>query len=155
VRAAGTNLDITERKQAEQALSLSEGRFQAVFEGAQDLIFMKDRHLRYTHVNPAMARMFQRDASEIIGRKDEDLYGEATGKHIKQVDLRVLKGNPSRKNTRRLHKGRPVYLQYCLTPLCDAEGAIVGIYGISRDVTERKRTCRPEDRSPRRTPRKP
>ena len=60
LRAAGTNLNITERKRAEQELGLSEGRFQAVFDGAQDLIFIKDRHLKYTHVNPAMARMFGR-----------------------------------------------------------------------------------------------
>ena len=92
LRAAGTHLDITQRKLAEQALRLSEERFRALVEGAQDLIFMKDRHLTYTHANPAMARMFGRDASEIIGRKDEDLYGEATWKNIKQVDLRVLQG---------------------------------------------------------------
>ncbi|MGO9120460.1 MAG: PAS domain-containing protein, partial [Desulfomonilaceae bacterium] len=84
--------DITEQNLAKQALSLIEERFRALVEGAQDLIFMKDRHLKYTHANPAMARMFGLDVSEIIGRKDEDIYGEGTGKHIKQVDLRVLQG---------------------------------------------------------------
>lgn len=131
--------DITEQKRAKQALRLSEERFRALVEGAQDLIFMKDRHLRYTHVNPAMARMFGLDVSEIIGRKDEDLYGQATGKHIKQVDLRVLQGESIEEEYTASIKGVQITLNTVLTPLRDADGTIVGIYGISRDVTERKR----------------
>ena len=79
MRAAGTNLNVTDRKRAEQAARLNEDLFQAVFDGALDLIFMKDRHLRYTHVNPAMARVFGLDASEIIGRTEEDVYGVRPG----------------------------------------------------------------------------
>ncbi len=140
LRAAGTNLNITDRKRAEQALRLSEERFRALVEGAQDLIFMKDRHLTYTHVNPAMARMFGLDVSAIIGRKDEDLYGEATGGHIKQVDLRVLQGESIEEEYTASIRGFQFTLNTVLTPLRDADGTIVGIYGISRDVTERKRT---------------
>ncbi len=140
LRAAGTHLDITEQKLAKQALRLSEERFRALVEGAQDLIFMKDRHLKYTHANPAMARLFGLDVSEIIGRKDEDIYGEGTGKHIKQVDLRVLQGESIEEEYTASIKGVQFTLNTVLTPLRDAEGAIIGIYGISRDVTDRKRT---------------
>ncbi|MFH1112811.1 MAG: sigma 54-interacting transcriptional regulator [Pseudomonadota bacterium] len=140
LRAAGTNLNVTDRKRAQQALNLSEERFRALVEGAQDIIFMKDRHLAYTHVNPAMARMFGLEVSEIIGRKDEDLYGEATGKHIKQVDLRVLGGESIEEEYTASIKGLKFTLNTVLTPLTDLDGSIVGIYGICRDVTERKRT---------------
>ncbi len=132
--------DITEQRQSQEALRLSEERFRALVEGAQDAIFMKDRHLRYTHVNPAMARMFGVDVSEIIGRKDEDLYGEATGKHIKQVDLRVLQGESIEEEYTASIKSAQFTLNTVLTPLRDTEGTIIGIYGISRDVTDRKRT---------------
>jgi len=155
LRAAGTHLDITEQKLAKQALRFSEERFRTLVEGAQDLIFMKDRHLKYTHVNPAMARLFGLEVSEIIGRKDEDIYGEGTGKHIKQVDLRVLQGESIEEEYTASIKGVQFTLNTVLTPLRDAEGAIVGIYGISRDVTDRKRPLRGQGPIPRRTPRRP
>ncbi len=133
--------DITEQELAKQALRLSEERFRALVEGAQDLIFTKDRNLIYTHANPAMARMFGLDASKIIGVKDEDLYGEAIGKHMKQVDLRVLGGESIEEEYGvRIH-GEQFTFNTVLTPLRDAEGTIFGIYGISRDVTDRKRTA--------------
>lgn len=132
--------EIAERKKGEEALRSSEERFQGLVESARDLIFMKDRHLTYTHANPAMARMFGVDVSEIIGRKDEDLYGEAIGKHIKQVDLRVLQGESIEEESIASIKGVAFTLNTVLAPLRDKEGAIIGIYGISRDVTDRKRT---------------
>ncbi|MFH0823146.1 MAG: sigma 54-interacting transcriptional regulator [Pseudomonadota bacterium] len=140
LRAAGTNLNISERKRIEQALRFSEERFRSLVEGAQDLIFMKDRNLKYTHVNPAMARVFALDVSQIIGRKDADIYGEATRKHIEQVDLRVLQGESIEEEYTASIKGVQVTLNTVLTPLYDPDDAIVGIYGIYRDVTERKRT---------------
>jgi PAS domain-containing protein len=45
--------DISDRKRADEALRQSEKRFRAIFERAEDYIFLKDRSLRYTNVNPA------------------------------------------------------------------------------------------------------
>ena len=71
-------IDITDRKNAEQALKESEARFRAIFATAQDSIFIKDRSFRYTQVNPAMERLFGRPAAEIIGKTDLDLVGRQT-----------------------------------------------------------------------------
>ena len=139
LRVAGTYLDITERKRAEDALRVSEERFRAIFDGAQDMIFMMDSNLKYTQVNPAMAKLLGLDVSEIIGRKPRDIYGEDIGRQLRLLDLRVLGGESiEREHTVRMN-GVSLTLNTVLRPLHNADGKIVGVFGISRDVTERAR----------------
>ncbi|MHB8204867.1 MAG: PAS domain-containing protein [Desulfomonilaceae bacterium] len=134
--------DITERKRAEEALRLSEERFRAIFDGAQDMIFMMDSHRKYTKVNPATAKVLGLDVSEIIGHKPEEVYGEEIGKQLRLLDLRVLGGESiEREHAIRL-KGVSLTLNTVLRPLHNAEGEIVGVFGISRDLTERSRALR-------------
>ena len=71
--------DVTDLKQAQRAVRESERRFRAVFEGARDLIFLKDKSLKYTHVNPAFAKLFGKVPADIVGFKYEDLFGRGRG----------------------------------------------------------------------------
>ncbi|MCX5871770.1 MAG: sigma 54-interacting transcriptional regulator [Deltaproteobacteria bacterium] len=140
LRATGTYLDITERKRVEEALRQSEERFRAIFEGAQDMIFMMDSHLKYTQVNPATAKFLGLDVSEIIGRKPKDIYGEEVGHQLRLLDLRVLGGESIEREHAVRIKGVSSILNTVLRPLYDSEGKIVGVFGISRDVTDRARS---------------
>ncbi len=140
LRVAGTYLDITERKRAEESLRQSEERFRAIFDRARDMIFMMDSRRKYTQVNPATAKILGLDESEIVGRKPEDIYGEEVGKQLRLLDLRVLGGESiEREHTVRI-KGVSLILNTVLRPLYNAEGEIIGIFGISRDVTDRARS---------------
>ena len=100
---------------------------------------MMDSNLKYTQVNPAMAKLLGLDVSEIIGRKPRDIYGEDIGRQLRLLDLRVLGGESiEREHTVRIN-GVSLTLNTVLRPLHNAEGKIVGVFGISRDVTERAR----------------
>ena len=131
--------DITERKRAEEALQESEQRLRTILETAEDSIFIKDRALRYTQVNPAMVKLFDRPASAIIGTTDWELFGEEAGKHIEEVDLRVLEGETVEEEHTKPVGDMPHTFHIIKVPMRDSSGEIVGVFGIARDITERKR----------------
>jgi PAS domain S-box-containing protein len=139
LRMAGIFFDTTSRKRAEQALRESEQRFRAIFEGAEDYIFLKDRSLRYMDVNPAVGKLFGLPKSEIIGRRQEDLFGKEGSKHSRETDLRVLEGATIEEEQTITIDGTPRTFLYTKSPLRGDSCEVIGILAISRDITERKR----------------
>ncbi len=130
--------DISDRKKAEQELRVSEERFRAIFESAQDCIYIKDRSFRYLLVNPAMEKLFQMPASEFIGRDAGYLYGPEAGKRVEGYDACVLAGKTISKESIKPIWSQNRTFHLVKTPIRDQAGEIVGICGIARDITERK-----------------
>ena len=131
---------INEHKRAQEALRQSERRFKTIFEEAEDCIFLKDRSLKYIDVNPALERLVGRPASDIRGLKYEDLFDRDGSKHIREVEMRVLAGETiEEEHTRRINGISMTFLD-TRVPLTDGSGKIVGVLGIARDITDRKRS---------------
>jgi two-component system, NtrC family, response regulator AtoC len=133
--------DVTDRTAAERALLQSEERFRAIFEGAKDCIFIKDRALTYTHANPAMEKLLGLSMGELFVLGAEDLYGEEAGKHIREVDLRVLAGESIEEEHTRPVNGADLTFHDVRIPLRNSRGQIIGLCGISRNITERKKAA--------------
>lgn len=132
-------LDISERWIAEQALSENKERLRAIFESARDCIFVKDRDRRFVHVNPAMASLLGLKTFQIIGRTSEDIFGGTAGEHLREVELRVLKGESIEQEHTRPINGESMTFLDTLVPFLNHKGEIYGIGGISRNITDRKR----------------
>ncbi len=133
-------LEIAERQRAGEALKQSEERFRAIFEGAQDLIFLKDLSLRYTHVNPAVEKLLGLPSSRIVGQTYEDLFGGEGSTCIKDADERVLEGKSIEDEHTTSVNGIPMTFLNSRIPFRNSEGQVVGILVVSRDITERKRS---------------
>ncbi len=130
------------KAEMERRLRESEERFRALFDTAEDLVFVKDRWLRYTHVNPAMLKLIGVSLAEVIGKTDEELFGRREAEHSREVEQRVLLGQTVELEHTLAFQGYPIVCNYVRVPLRDAAGHINGLCGIGRDITDRKATER-------------
>jgi two-component system cell cycle sensor histidine kinase/response regulator CckA len=113
---------------------------QAITEGTTDAVFVKDLQGRYLMINSAGARLMGRSPAEVIGKDDSQLFTPETGRQIMERDRAIIQSG-------RTHTGEEfgvsagIARTYLSTkgPHLDANGHIVGLLGISRDITDRKR----------------
>jgi PAS domain S-box-containing protein len=110
---------------------------QAVIEATPDAIFVKDLEGRYVVVNAAAARFLGRRPEDIIGKHDLELYPEETARRFIADDQQVLAaGAPlSFEGIATSTTGTQAYL-VTKGVYRDRSGQILGIFGISHDVTE-------------------
>lgn len=127
---------ITERVETERRLRESEAHQRAIFDSAQDAIYLKDTNLRYTHCNTAMTRLFHCDREAIMGRTDAELFDEGNAEEITAMDRRILAGQPIRGAFTRKIQGEKRIIDTSKAPVFDASGNVVGLCGVSRDITE-------------------
>lgn len=132
--------EVEERARAEESATRSQQLFQAVFDSAADSIFIKDTERRYSLVNPEMENLLGMSSTEIIGRTDEELFDPLTARHLKSVDERALSGESIEEEHARTILGVDFVFHDARVPLRDNLGRIIGMCGISRNITERRRT---------------
>ncbi len=115
--------------------SNADTRFTAVVEGTRDCISIKDRSLTYRFVNRSFSDLVDLAAADVIGKTDEDLFGEEGSGPIRQSDERVLAGETVEDELQISLFGVPCLFHMRKVPLFDGEGGITGICTVARDVT--------------------
>jgi len=132
---SGTRLLITQfRQQRTQHL------LEAVIEGTTDAIFVKDRDGHYLMVNTAAAARVGRSVKDVVGKTCRDLFAGETLAHILERDRNALEFGNSQTYEEQI-TAAGVNLT-CLTtqgPFRDAQGKVAGSFGVSRDISDRKR----------------
>jgi len=103
-----------------------------------DLIFYKDMNGTYIGANDAFGEFVGRPVDKIIGYTDYDLFGEEVAEFFREQDSVMLEQGETRRNEEwvKYPDGRNVLLNTLKTPLRGAEGEIIGLLGVSRDITE-------------------
>jgi len=138
VRAVGMHLDISARKEAEAALREKDERIRAIFETTPDLMFIKDRELRYVSVNPAMAELIGLPAAEIVGKTARDAFGHERGEELEALNHRVLAGETVDREGSYLAPEFNQIFHVVMVPLRNAQEQVIGLCGIARDISEIK-----------------
>ena len=134
--------DITDRKEAEEALREAQERQEALINNIPDLAWLKDANHRVLAVNEAVALAAGVTREFCAGRTDFEIWPPAVAARIRADDERVLReGKQVVTEEAYVHPdGTEHFLETVKRPFRDHAGRIAGTVGISRDITERKRT---------------
>ena len=141
--------DITERKQAEEALRRMATQLANVVNSTPDLIFVKDMELRTIMCNEAFAKAIRKKPEDVIGKTDiengwdpELVHGnpEKGIRGFENDDWQALNGHEVHNPNDPANVGDEIRIfDTRKLPLRGADGQIIGVLGIARDITERKK----------------
>jgi PAS domain S-box-containing protein len=129
--------DISARKQVEEALRQSEESYRRLAEASPDIIFSINRDLTVRYTNERGAQMLGLTLDQIVGRPESDLFPpELSARHTASLRKVFETGTPMVVD----QPDHKVFLETRLVPIKDEAGKVTSVLGISRDITERKRT---------------
>jgi len=128
-------------RRQQEALQRSESLLRTITDTTEDSVYVKDRESRLLMVNPAMLRAVGKPLEQIVGHTDPEFFDDpAVGAAILENDRRIIDSRTAQvfEETVVTPLGRRIMLS-SKAPWRDAEGHVIGLIGISRDITERKR----------------
>ena len=140
--AKGTLIDITERKRVEEALKESEGRYKALVETSPDMIWQIDPDGTFRYISPQIRSILGYEPGMLIGRNVAELIPESGRPYVvAEIARHVTINKPFfTVEVPALHKdGRDMVINIRSSPIFDRNGCVVGLQGIARDITDRKR----------------
>ncbi|BDU73211.1 hybrid sensor histidine kinase/response regulator [Mesoterricola silvestris] len=134
--------DITEIKKAEGARQKSAAFLRTLLDTLPDLIWLKDPEGVYLECNPRFERFFGAPKGEILGRTDYDFVDKALADFFRDQDRRALATGRPTVNEEEItfrDDGHRESLETIKTPILGPDGRPIGVLGIGRDITDRKR----------------
>ena len=142
VRVAAFIRDITEKRRMTEALRTSEEQYRTLAEAAHDMIFIINREDRIEYVNSFGA--------QFLGQPVQKLVGQPRKVYFPAGDKPAPGGMPSSKSFRtgkaisvesaNIFLEQTVWLSTWLVPLKNDAGEVTSVLGVSRDITDRKRS---------------
>lgn len=119
-----------------------ESLLKALFDSIPDIIFYKDKNSIYLGANHAFETYNNFVLEDYVGKDDYELFDHQQADRYVKIDREVFESRePNRSEEFYTNKdGRETIFELLKSPYCDEKGELIGIIGIRRDITERKRS---------------
>jgi PAS domain S-box-containing protein len=134
----GIIVDISERKKAEEALRASREYARNIIESSMDMIIAVDKDRRITEFNKAAQETFGYAPEEVLGKHVDILYADPS-EGLRVHDVTLENGRHLQEIVNRRKNGELFPSLLSSSVLRNAQGDIVGLMGVSHDITRRKR----------------
>ncbi|HEY3614654.1 MAG TPA: PAS domain S-box protein, partial [Gaiellales bacterium] len=143
--ATMTSRDITGQVDAEEALSQATGRLQAVLEHSPMAIYMRDLDERWIVANAETCGIMGRSASDLLGKPMAEAFAPEVYELLSANDREVIASQRAQSFEELVTDARTGIERNVWSlkfPVRDAAGTVIGLGGVSLDVTERERATR-------------
>jgi diguanylate cyclase (GGDEF)-like protein/PAS domain S-box-containing protein len=145
-QGAGNHLvmlyDITESKRTAAKISELSRDFVSFLENTSDFIYFKDENSRFRFCSQTLAKITGHASwRDMVGKHDLEVFPPEIANIYHEEELPIFRdGKPLLNKIDPFFdaSGRPGWVDTCKWPLLDQEGTVVGLFGISRDITERQ-----------------
>jgi PAS domain S-box-containing protein len=132
--------DVTERKKSEEEIKESEQKYRSLVENASDQIFMFDKECKMASLNNAALMLFGKKLDEVIGKPISALFPEKTAaKNLKNIKSVFKTGKGVSVEEELIFKGKKIFVSSSLNPIKDTAGKTIKVFGVVRDITDRKK----------------
>jgi len=133
----GTTEDITQRREAEIQLAT----LGHAVESSAEMICITDMEDRFTFVNPAFLRAYGYGELELLGKTPEMLLSQSNPPGLLEEILRETRnGGWQGEVIDRRKDGTDLPISLSTSQIKDSSGRFIGLMGVARDITERKRS---------------
>lgn len=136
----GIARDITDLKKIERDLQYNQFLLKSITEGSPDLIFAKDLDGNFLFANSAITKHINKTPQEVLGKNNSVVFNREDVNKTTAKDLEVIKSGEIQTYEEQLTPfGKTATFITTKGPLKDAQGKTIGLFGIARDISERKR----------------
>lgn len=142
IGTASIGEEITDRKKLAFFLEEKETRLRTLVNTIPDLIWLKDVEGVYQSCNPMFERFFGAREADIVGKSDFDFVDRELAASFRENDRIAMSADKSSVNEEWVvfaDDGHRALLETFKTPMRDAGGKLLGVLGIARDITVRKK----------------
>jgi len=149
-RILGVAWDVSNLRSHDEAYARDRHLLTTLMDHIPDNIYFKDRESRFIAVNRAMARLCgMADSAALVGKTDLDVFCADHAFRAMEDERRIMESGEPIVNLEEMETwsdGHVTWVSSTKMPLRDPRGRIIGTFGVSRDITPRKRAERELER---------